>query len=90
VRVVVALGENALLRRGQPADAITQRANIATAVAAITELARDHQVIVTHGNSPRSGLLALQSDAPRDVTRYPLDALGAESEAWSATDSSNN
>ena len=80
MRVVVALGGNALLRRGQPADAVTQRANIATAVAAIAELAREHQVVVTHGNGPQVGLLALQSAALRDVTPYPLDVLGAESE----------
>ncbi len=80
MRVVVALGGNALLRRGQPADAANQRANIATAVVAIAELARDHQVVVTHGNGPQVGLLALQSETLRDVTPYPLDVLGAESE----------
>ena len=80
MRVVVALGGNALLRRGQPVDAATQRANIATAVAAIAELAREHQVVVTHGNGPQVGLLALQSEALREVTPYPLDVLGAESE----------
>ena len=80
MRVVVALGGNALLRRGQPVDAATQRANVATAVAAIAELARDHQVVVTHGNGPQVGLLALQSEALRDITPYPLDVLGAESE----------
>jgi carbamate kinase len=80
VRVVVALGGNALLRRGQPADAANQLPNIATAVAAIADLARDHQVVVTHGNGPQVGLLALQSEALRDVTPYPLDVLGAESE----------
>lgn len=80
MRVVVALGGNALLRRGQPVDVATQRANIATAVAAIAELAHEHQVVVTHGNGPQVGLLALQSEALRDVTPYPLDVLGAESE----------
>jgi carbamate kinase len=80
VRVVVALGGNALLRRGQPADAANQRANVATAVAAIAELARDHQVVVTHGNGPQVGLLALQSEALGDVAPYPIDVLGAESE----------
>jgi carbamate kinase len=80
LRVVVALGGNALLRRGQPVDVATQRANIATAVAAIAELAHEHQVVVTHGNGPQVGLLALQSEALRDVTPYPLDVLGAESE----------
>ena len=80
MRVVVALGGNALLRRGQPVDVATQSANIATAVAAIAELAHEHQVVVTHGNGPQVGLLALQSEALRDVTPYPLDVLGAESE----------
>jgi carbamate kinase len=80
VRVVVALGGNALLRRGQPVDAPTLRANIATAVEAIAELARVHQIVVTHGNGPQVGLLALQSEALHDVTPYPLDVLGAESE----------
>ena len=60
MRVVIALGGNALLRRGEPADAATQRRNVTTAVAAIADLARDHEVIVTHGNGPQVGLLALQ------------------------------
>jgi carbamate kinase len=80
VRVVVALGGNALLRRGEAAGAETQRTNVATAVAAIAELARDHEVVVTHGNGPQVGLLALQSDALHEVPPYPLDILGAESE----------
>jgi carbamate kinase len=80
MRVVVALGGNALLRRGQAADAATQRANIATAVAAIAGLAREHEVVVTHGNGPQIGLLALQSEAFGEVPSYPLDVLGAESE----------
>jgi carbamate kinase len=80
VRVVVALGGNALLRRCQAADAGTQRANVAIAVTAIAEIARDHEVVVTHGNGPQVGLLAVQSEAGGDVAPYPLDVLGAESE----------
>lgn len=80
MRVVVALGGNALVRRGQDADAATQRANVATAVTAIAELAHDHEVVVTHGNGPQVGLLALQSEALHQVAPYPLDMLGAESE----------
>jgi len=80
VRVVVALGGNALLRRGEATDAETQRANIAVAVGAIAELARDHEVVVTHGNGPQVGLLALQSEALHEGAPYPLDILGAESE----------
>jgi carbamate kinase len=78
--VVVALGGNALLRRGEPADVEVQRANVVTAVEAITELARDHDVVVTHGNGPQVGLLALQGEAYPAVDPYPLDVLGAESE----------
>ena len=80
MRVVVALGGNALLRRGEPADVATQRANVATAAAVIAELAREHEVVVTHGNGPQVGLLALQNEAFADVAPYPLDVLGAESE----------
>ena len=80
MRVVIALGGNALLRRGEPADAATQRRNVTRAVAAIADLAADHEVIVTHGNGPQVGLLALQGDAYAAVAPYPLDVLGAESE----------
>ena len=80
MRIVIALGGNALLRRGEPAEADTQRRNVATAVTAIADLAADHEVIVTHGNGPQVGLLALQGDAYDAVTPYPLDVLGAESE----------
>ena len=78
--VVVALGGNALLRRGEQADSSTQRRNVAAAVAAVAEVARTHDVVVTHGNGPQVGLLALQSEAYREVPPYPLDVLGAESE----------
>jgi carbamate kinase len=80
MRIVVALGGNALLRRGEPADAATQRHNVSTAVAALAELAAEHEVVVTHGNGPQVGLLALQGEAYRQVAPYPLDVLGAESE----------
>jgi carbamate kinase len=80
MRVVAALGGNALLRRGEPAAAETQRRNVATAVAALARVAQDHELIVTHGNRPQVGLLALQAEAYRDVRPYPLDVLGAESE----------
>jgi carbamate kinase len=80
MRVVVALGGNALLQRGQPADAETQRRNVAVAVEALAELAGEHEVVVTHGNGPQVGLLALQGEAYPQVAPYPLDVLGAESE----------
>jgi carbamate kinase len=80
IRVVVALGGNALIRRGERAEAATQRANVIRAVRAVAALAQRHEVVVTHGNGPQVGLLALQAEAYRDVAPYPLDVLGAESE----------
>jgi carbamate kinase len=80
MRIVIALGGNALLQRGEPADAPTQRRHVAEAVAALAELAREHELVVTHGNGPQVGLLALQGEAYRQVEPYPLDVLGAESE----------
>lgn len=80
MRVVVALGGNALLRRGETLDAETQRRNVDVAVAALAELAREHELIITHGNGPQVGLLALQASAYAEARPYPLDILGAESE----------
>jgi carbamate kinase len=78
--VVVALGGNALLRRGQTPTAQAQRANLRTAADAIAVLAREHRIVVTHGNGPQVGLLALQAAALAESRAYPLDVLGAESE----------
>src|SRR5215216_7716902 len=80
MRIVIALGGNALLRRGEPADAVTQRQNVTAAVEALAGLASEHEVVLTHGNGPQVGLLALQGEAYRQVAPYPLDVLGAESE----------
>lgn len=78
--VVVALGGNALLRRGQPLDVGVQRTNIRVAAEAIAEIAKDHQVVLTHGNGPQVGLIALQNAAYTQVPSYPFDVMGAESE----------
>ena len=78
--VVAALGGNALLRRGEKPEAATQAANVRTASRVLAEIARDHAIVVTHGNGPQVGLLALQSEAYDQVREYPLDVLGAESE----------
>jgi carbamate kinase len=80
VRVVVALGGNALLRRGEPAEAETQRRNVALAASALAAIAAEHELVVTHGNGPQVGLLALEADAYKAVSPYPLDVLGAESQ----------
>lgn len=78
--VVIAVGGNALLRRGEPLEPDIQQRNVETAAAAIAEVARDHSVVVTHGNGPQVGLLALQAQAYNAAAAYPLDILGAESE----------
>ena len=79
-KIVVALGGNALLRRGEPLTADIQRVHAGEAMTEIAELARHHDVILTHGNGPQVGLLALQGLAYTEVPPYPLDVLGAESE----------
>lgn len=79
-RLVVALGGNALLHRGEPLEAEIQRANVQRAARAIAGLAAEHELVLTHGNGPQVGLLALEADAYRAVAPYPLDVLGAESQ----------
>jgi carbamate kinase len=78
--VVVALGGNALARRGEPLDAARQRARVREATQHLAALARTHRLVVTHGNGPQVGLLALQAAALPGVAPTPLDVLGAESE----------
>ncbi len=81
MRIVVALGGNALLRRGEPLTAANQRDNVKLAVAQIAPLVADNEMVISHGNGPQVGLLALQADAYRDqVEPYPLDVLGAQTE----------
>lgn len=77
---VVALGGNALLRRGDAPSFDNQLANIKVAAKAIAEIAKEYQVAIVHGNGPQVGLLALQNLAYDKVSPYPLDVLGAESE----------
>lgn len=78
--VVIALGGNALLQRGEPVSAENQRKNMRTAGASIAQVARDHHVVLTHGNGPQVGLLALQEASYSDIFQNPLDVLGAETE----------
>jgi carbamate kinase len=80
MRLVVALGGNALLRRGEPAEAATQRVHVREAASALAALAAEHELVITHGNGPQVGLLALEADAYTAVAPYPLDILGAESQ----------
>ena len=78
--LVVALGGNALLKRGEPLEADVQRKNIELAARTIARLTQQWRVILVHGNGPQVGLLALQNSAYTAVTPYPLDVLGAESQ----------
>ncbi|MER5611136.1 carbamate kinase [Streptomyces sp. NPDC002215] len=80
MRIVVALGGNALARRGEPMTADRLRTNVRTSCEALAGLAREHEVVITHGNGPQVGLLALQNLAYQDVAAYPLDILGAETQ----------
>ncbi len=77
--VVAALGGNALLERGQPLTAENQRKNARIAAAALADVVRaGHDLVITHGNGPQVGLLALQGAAYKPDEAYPLDVLGAE------------
>jgi carbamate kinase len=78
MRVVVALGGNALLQRGQELNAENQRENIRVAAAELAAVHQDHQLIIAHGNGPQVGLLALMDAHYTAVDPYPLDVLGAE------------
>ena len=80
MRVVVALGGNALLKRGEPMTAEVQRSNVKTAAQSLAPVAEKHQLVLTHGNGPQVGLLALQGAAYEEVDTYPLDVLGAQTE----------
>jgi len=80
MRIVVALGGNALLKRGEPLTEQNQRENVKVAARALAPLAREHSLIVTHGNGPQVGLLALEAAAYTGVEPYTLDVLSAESE----------
>ncbi len=80
MRIVVALGGNALLKRGEPLTVQNQRENVKVAARSLAPLAREHSLIITHGNGPQVGLLALEAAAYTGVEPYTLDVLGAESE----------
>ena len=80
MRVVAALGGNALLRRGQALTAQNQRANARVACTTLAPVALEHQLVVSHGNGPQVGLAALQASAYTEVEPYPLDLLGAQTD----------
>jgi carbamate kinase len=80
MRVVVALGGNALLRRGEPMSTDNQRANVRVACDALAPIAEQHELVISHGNGPQIGLLALEEAAYEETPDAPLDVLGAETQ----------
>ena len=80
MRVVVALGGNALLRRGQPMTVEAQRENVRVACDLLAPIAEQHELVISHGNGPQIGLLALEEANYEDVADAPLDVLGAETQ----------
>jgi carbamate kinase len=80
MRLVIALGGNALLRRGEAMTAENQRSNVRLACEQIAKIAAGRELVVAHGNGPQVGLLALQGNAYDPANPYPLDVLGAQTE----------
>ena len=80
MRIVVALGGNALLKRGEPMTTEVQRANVKVAAESLAPIAKKHELVITHGNGPQVGLLALQDAAYEPDENAPLDVLGAQTE----------
>ena len=80
MRIVVALGGNALQKRGEPMTVENQRANVRTACEALAPVAVEHEPLISHGNGPQVGLLSLQASAYDEASTYPFDVLGAQTE----------
>ncbi len=80
MRIVIALGGNALLRRGEDMTAENQRKNIQNAVSSLAPIVEHNELVISHGNGPQVGLLSLQSAAYKEVEEYPLDILGAQTQ----------
>lgn len=79
MRIVIALGGNALLKRGEPMTCENQRANVRIAAEQIAKAYEGNELIISHGNGPQVGLLALQNNPYKPVPMYPLDVIGGES-----------
>lgn len=80
MRVVVALGGNALQKRGEPMTVDNQRRNVQVACRALSPVAMEHELVISHGNGPQVGLLSLQASAYDEASEYPFDVLGAQTE----------
>jgi carbamate kinase len=80
MRVVVALGGNALQKRGEAMTVENQRENVRLACQALAPVALEHELVISHGNGPQVGLLSLQASAYNEESQYPFDVLGAQTE----------
>ena len=78
--LLVALGGNALIRKGQEGTIEEQFENLKRPIRQIARLASDYRVVITHGNGPQVGSLLLQQEGCRDVPRLPLEILVAQTE----------
>lgn len=79
MRIVIALGGNALLKRGEAMLYENELSNVRIACQQIAKISHNNELVITHGNGPQVGLIALQQDAYHEVPPYPLDAVGAQS-----------
>ena len=80
MRLVIAIGGNALLKRGEPLSAENQAHNMATSAVGLAQICAGHEAAIVHGNGPQVGLLALEAASSKGVVPYPFDVLGAESQ----------
>jgi carbamate kinase len=81
MRVVVALGGNALLERGERPDAAIQQRHVAAAAKSLAEIAQDHELVICHGNGPQIGQLAIESESDPALSEpFPLDVLVAQTQ----------
>ena len=80
MKLVIALGGNALMQRNEPLGMDVQWKNARVAAGALAAVARQHQLILTHGNGPQVGLLAMQAEAFKGAQPYPFDVMGAATE----------
>lgn len=78
--LVVAIGGNALLQRGELMSCENQRKSVEATAQSLAKLHEEYRLVIVHGNGPQVGLLALQNLAYRDCPPYPLDILGAETQ----------
>ena len=78
--IVVAVGGNALLQRGEVMSCQNQQKSIAQTASSLAELSKDYRLVIVHGNGPQVGLLSLQNDAYKECPAYPFDVLGAETQ----------